>query len=391
MTTTPRAFRRASGVIAGVALVATMALTGTPASAASGDEHLAGLEYVALGDSYAAGFGLTPLSGLPSPECAQSRANYPHSVATELGLVLTDRTCSGAATVNLTTTPQTLLPSATTVAVQDASLSASTDIVTVTIGGNDLGFVDILTACAALSATGPVVGDPASPLSVNDCTSLFVPVPGTDLLAIAIAGVVAPALDAAFADIAAKAPNAKIFVVGYPALTPAAVPAEGCFRTALGDPFPVNAYPYRDVDLTYLHGIEVLLDQALATAAANNGATYLSALADTESHTPCSTTDPYVNGVTVTSLTLSPTFTIALAPGVMHPNAAGVDYLATQLEDAIRDAFPAPVEPGPDPETTPAGELAATGANAGLLGVVGTLALLAGALVLGWRRSLARD
>src|SRR5690606_34177764 len=103
---------------------------------------------------YASGFGLEPLTGLPAPECAQSTQNYPHQVADELGLALTDVTCSGARTANLTITPQEVAV-ATTVPVQNASLSETTDIVSVTIGGIDLGYVNILTSCAAFTADGP--------------------------------------------------------------------------------------------------------------------------------------------------------------------------------------------------------------------------------------------
>lgn len=386
MTTTPRAFRRASGVIAGVALVAAIALTGTPASAAPGDEHLAGLEYVALGDSYAAGYGLTPSTGLPVPGCDQATTNYPHQVAAELGLDLTDVTCSGAETVNITTNPQTTYDG--DAPIQDGALSASTDIVTLTIGGNDLGFVDILTACAAVADVGYVVGDPAAPFSLTDCTQLFAPTAGPDVLALKIASVVGPAVDAVLADIATKAPNAKVFVVGYPTLAPSTQPTGGCFSSALGTytpPFPVNSYPYTTVDVPYLHSVEVLLDAAIADAASAHGATMISLLAGSDAHSPCAAPDDaYLNGVTVTSLSLSP-LDIQLAPGVMHPNAAGAAFQATQVEAAIRAAFP-------PPPVAPAGdELAATGADASLLGVIGILSLLVGSLALGWRRSLVRD
>lgn len=376
---TPRARRRIATVLGVSALVVALALTGTPASAAPGDEHLAGLEYVALGDSYAAGYGILPSTGLPVAGCDQSTLNYPHLTAAELGLTLTDVTCSGAETVNLTTTGQVTYSG--NVPIQALSLSASTDIVTVTVGGNDLGFVDILTNCAAFTATGPVVA------GASNCAAFYNP-GGVDSLAAAIAGPVSTALDSTLAAIAAAAQNATVFVVGYPSLTPSVLPSGGCFRDAAGTfapPFPVNAYPYQDIDVAYLHTVEVKLDQAIADAAANNGAVYLSALAGTDAHSPCSTTDPYVDGITVESLNLAPPLAVTLAPGAMHPNAAGATYLATNLEAAIRAAFPAPAA------ALPAGNLAATGADTGPLGLVGVIALVAGILALGWRRSLARD
>ncbi len=372
----PRAARRIASVAGGFVLVAALALTGTSASAAPGDAHLAGLEYVALGDSYAAGYGILPSTGLPVAGCDQSTTNYPHLTATELGLTLTDVTCSGAETVNITTATQSTYSGIAP--IQIASLSPSTDIVTVSIGGNDLGFVDILTNCAAFTATGPVVA------GTSNCTAFYSP-GGVDSLAAEIAGAVTTALENTFEAIALAAPNATVFVVGYPALTPSTIPGAGCFRDAAGTfapPFPVNAYPYQNVDVAYLHTVEVGLDQALAAAAAAKGAVYVSALAGTDAHSPCDTVDPYVNGITVASVSLAP-LSVTLEPGAMHPNAAGAAYLATSLNAAIRAAFPAPT-------TTTAG-LAATGTDAGVLWLVGGLAVLAGLLALGWRRRLARD
>jgi LPXTG-motif cell wall-anchored protein len=370
----------------GVLLAASLILAGAPATAAPGDEHLAGLEYVALGDSYAAGYGLTPSTGLPVPGCDQSTMNYPHQVAAELGLDLTDVTCSGAETANISTIAQTTYSGLAP--IQDTALSASTDVVTVTIGGNDLGFVDILTSCAALSATGPVVGDPSSPFAQSDCKSLYAPGGGPDYLAAAIASVVAPALNAVIADIAANAPNAKVFVVGYPALTPATLPAgpDGCFTSALGSgaPYPANSYPFTPVDVPYLHAVEALFDLAIGDPAAPHGATMISLFDATSAHSPCA--DPaeaYVNGVTVTSLSLGPPAAIGLAPGVMHPNAAGAAFQAAQVEAAIRAAFPAPAAPSGGPE------LAATGVDGvGVLAAAGLLLLLGGGAALRWRRRL---
>lgn len=384
---TGRSASRAVAACASLAIASAFLMAGASAVAAPGDEHLAGLNYVALGDSYAAGYGLTPTTGLPVAGCDQSTSNYPHQVATELGLVLTDVTCSGAETTNITTTAQVTYSG--TAPIQDTALSASTDIVTLTIGGNDLGFVDILTACAALTSSGPVVGDPASPFSASDCKSLFAPDPLTDLLAAKIAGVVAPALDAVLADVAAKAPNAKIFVVGYPALTSSTMPTgpDGCFTSALGSgtpPFPVNSYPYTTTDVPYLHSIEALFNQAITDAATASGATMISLFEASDTHSPCA--DPaeaYLNGITIDSLTLSP-LDIELAPGVMHPNAAGAAFQATQVEAAIRAAFPPP-EP-----TDGGGGLAATGTDGALwIGAGGLLLLLSGGGLLALRRRFA--
>lgn len=374
---TTRVAHRVAGMLGGVALVAAIALAGAPASAAPGDEHLVGLEYVALGDSYASGFGLGSYSTTPHLECDQSTLNYPHLVATEFGLNLTDVSCSGATMEHITTTGQVL--SSTTVLPQVDALSASTDIVTLTIGGNDVGFVTVMTGCAALTAGGPVLGD----LSKFTCEEIFAP-GGVDSLAAMIVGPVASDLVATLTAIKGHAPNAKIFLIGYPALTPdaASVPAgiEGCFRTALGAPFPPDAYPYTPTDVTYLHSVESTLDSMYSAMATSQGVTYVSMFDATSAHSPCAALpDQYVNGVTVISADLG-AGTAVLAPGAFHPNTAGVAFMTTQVESAIRAEFPVPpVDPGAAPD------LAATGADSGFLGVlglVGIFAMLAGSVAL---------
>ena len=383
------ALKRSLGIVAGVCLALGLALVASPATAAPGDEHLAGLEYVALGDSYASGFGLTPITNLPAPECAQATQNYPHQVADELGLTLTDVSCSGAETANLTTTPQPVAV-ATTVPIQNAALSETTEIVSVTIGGIDLGYVDILTNCAAISPAGPVVA------GTTTCEEFYNP-GGVDSLAAAIDGPVTTALVSTFAAIAAAAPNATIFVVGYPALTPSTIPDGGCFRDAVGaftPPFPENAYPFTDVDVAYLHTVEVRFDEAIADAAEIVDAavpaevTYLSSLADTYAHSGCATEDSYIEGITLTGFIPGAPPTIELAPGAMHPNAAGVGYLAGQLQNAIRAAFPAPEVPD-DPDT--AGDLLpATGTDAsGTLIITSLALLLAGGFAVLLRRTVS--
>ena len=85
--------------VAGAAVLSTASTAGAAPPPAT-----TGKTYVALGDSYAAGFGLpapSTLTGQPVPGCAQTTGDYPHILAAKLGLSLTDVTCSGATTVGL--------------------------------------------------------------------------------------------------------------------------------------------------------------------------------------------------------------------------------------------------------------------------------------------------
>ncbi|HEX6341289.1 SGNH/GDSL hydrolase family protein [Umezawaea sp.] len=110
----------------GIAAALVLSLVMVPAPVAQ--------EYVALGDSYAAGVG-TGGTG----ECGRSDAAYPrlwekaHAPADFVFAA-----CSGAVV-------QDVLDG------QMASLSSETTLVTVTVGGNDVGFVDVMTTCTLSS------------------------------------------------------------------------------------------------------------------------------------------------------------------------------------------------------------------------------------------------
>lgn len=92
-------------------------------------------EYVALGSSYAAGAGLGPRQSGSPILCSRSNEGYPPHVAQALGLTLVDMTCSGSVTKHLLTGGQYF---------QDAqirTIGPKTQLVTITVGGNDIGFV----------------------------------------------------------------------------------------------------------------------------------------------------------------------------------------------------------------------------------------------------------
>lgn len=90
----------------------------------------------------AAGPGVVPRDKTAPLRAARSAANYPHLVAQRLGLDLVDVTYSGATTAHVLTDPQNGEPP------QIDALDGWESLVTVTIGGNDVGYVPLLTAAA---------------------------------------------------------------------------------------------------------------------------------------------------------------------------------------------------------------------------------------------------
>jgi DNA-binding transcriptional LysR family regulator len=94
--------------------------------------------YVALGSSMAAGPGIRPRAAGAPWRSGQSARNYPHLVAERLKLDLVDVTFSGATTAHVLADHQHGEPP------QIAALNGSESLVTVTIGGNGVGYVPLL-------------------------------------------------------------------------------------------------------------------------------------------------------------------------------------------------------------------------------------------------------
>jgi len=95
--------------------------------------------YVAMGSSFAAGPGIAPRIPASPRRAGRSSANYAHLVARALGLDLHDVTFSGA------TTSDILQASAVGQPAQLAAVTPDTRLVTITAGGNDVGFLPRLT------------------------------------------------------------------------------------------------------------------------------------------------------------------------------------------------------------------------------------------------------
>lgn len=286
-----------------VGVAATVAIPVTTASAAAGD-------YVALGDSYAAGQEIGGAAGT-YPACKQSVKNYPRVAAARIGLDLVDRSCSKATLPDLFG-PQGDVPP------QAEALSASTRVVTLTMGGNDLGFAPVLTSCLAVSATGPLFSGGSS------CREKYT-VGGVDTLSKKVVDAVAPALRDAVARIKATAPAARVVVVGYPTLMPDAAhtPAGGCFA-------PLSSthasFPFITTDLDYIHGVQTTLDQQSRSAVEKAGAEYVSLMAATTDHSSCSA-DPYIEQLHLSGFTAS--------PASMHPNEKGLAVIGGIVSDVL--------------------------------------------------------
>jgi lysophospholipase L1-like esterase len=254
----------------------------------------AGPGYVALGDSYTSGPLIPEQTGTPAG-CLRSNHNYPAFTAAGTGASLTDVSCGGATTADLTS-PQLVAGGINP--PQLSALSASTGLVTLQIGGNDVGFISIVLRCASLSLTSPF-GSPCK----NSYTA-----GGTDQLAQAISQT-APKVAAVLQGIHQRSPQARVLVVGYPDLLPDT--GHGCWP----------AVPIAYGDVPYLRGVEKELNQMLASQAAGNGAAYVDTYTPSIGHDVCQREGVrWVEGVAPAS----PAFP-------MHPNELGEQAMARQV------------------------------------------------------------
>jgi hypothetical protein len=122
------------GALLGGSAASSIARAAESEQVAAVEESLAGQRYVAIGSSFAAGPMLPPAKGGAPARCGQSMNNYPTLLAERFGMILTDRSCSGATTNNVLGPWGDIPP-------QINAVTPQTRLVTVTIGGNDLNYI----------------------------------------------------------------------------------------------------------------------------------------------------------------------------------------------------------------------------------------------------------
>jgi hypothetical protein len=211
-------------------LAAALTGAGNPAKAASS------VRYVSLGDSYASGVG----AGSESGSCDQSpNAFGPLWASANSPASFTFAACSGATT-------------STVISSQLSSLSASTTLVSIVIGGNDVGFTSIMETCV-LGSTSTCENAVSQAEQYANTT-----LPGS--------------LSTLFADVKADAPNAKVVVLDYPDFYDLSVSV--CIGLSRGD--------HQAID----NGINDL-DGVIATAAGNAGFRFADVRSQFSGHELC--------------------------------------------------------------------------------------------------------
>ena len=242
--------------------------------------------YVALGSSMAAGPGIRPTAAGAPFRAGRSARNYPHLVAEKLFLDLVDVTYSGATTANVLTDFQHGQPP------QVDALDGSETLVTVTIGGNDVGYVPMLMVAGLPRITrsvpllGALLREQLNP-AARDRALLEV----------------AESLKEVGRTVRQRAPQARVLFVDYLTLLPLA-----------GTPAP----PLSDVDVALGRRVADTLERLTGEAAAETGCRWVRAAQVSREHHAWSA-DPWTTK-----------FGLPLPgrPAPLHPNAAGMRVVA---------------------------------------------------------------
>ena len=224
--------------------LATVGLVTTPAQ----PSYAAGESYVALGDSYSSGTGTRSYIA-DGTECLRSTYAYASLTAAAMGYSLNFRACSGAVVSDVTNT-------------QLSALGSGTRYVTISVGGNDAGFADVLTECAL-------------PAWASDCAGAVATARSF------ISGTLPGRLNTLYSAIRTRAPGAKVVVVGYP-------------KIFMGEDCNIATF-FSPEDETALNNAVVLINSVIATAASARGFTFVNPVSRFTGHAVCDSTE-WING-----------------------------------------------------------------------------------------------
>ncbi|WP_422742513.1 SGNH/GDSL hydrolase family protein [Mycobacterium sp. WMMD1722] len=241
--------------------------------------------YVALGSSMAAGPGIRPPAPGAPLRAARSARNYPHLVSERLGLQLVDVTYSGATTAHLLDDPQHGTPP------QIGALDGTEALVTITIGGNDVGYVPMLMAAGLprVARLLPPVG------ALFDRTA-------RDRALVAVGD----SLQRVGRAVRERSPKARALFVDYLTLLP---------------PAGTAAPPLSDADVALGRRMADTLERLTGAAATATGCEWLRAAQASGDHHAWSA-QPW---------TTRPGVPWPRRPAPLHPNAAGMRAVADMI------------------------------------------------------------
>lgn len=242
-------------------------------------------EYIALGSSFAAGIGLGPRAPGSPVHCFRTTAGYPALVARRTGLRFVDMSCSGSTSEHILDGGQLLL------GPQLSAVGPQAQLVTITSGGNDVGYIgDLMAASGGIAGLAGWLNGPARPAADRPYDR------------------VTAKLEQIVREVRIKAPSARIVLVSYPAI----LPEQGnCAATGVSD---AQAQISRDV--------AARLAAATRRAADEEDALLIDMAALSKGHDVCSQS-PWVNGAEPAHGT------------AFHPNTEGSAAVAAGIIEVL--------------------------------------------------------
>ncbi|MFG3340461.1 SGNH/GDSL hydrolase family protein [Glycomyces sp. NPDC048151] len=237
---------------AATVVAAALALLALPVAA---EAQAPAVEYVALGDSYSSGSGAGPYT---DAACQRSLKAHPSLLAAELDAEFTFVACGGATTDDV-------------LAGQVQALEAGTDLVTIGIGGNDIGWSDAITKCITPFTNCTPAIQEAERKAVEELPAK---------------------LDAVYTEIETRSPDAEVVVTGYPRLFAARNTCDALGAISIAEQQRMNA------------GAD-LLSAVIEEAATAHGFTYVDVRDEFTGHEVCSQA-PWLHGFTLTDVPYHP-------------------------------------------------------------------------------------
>lgn len=290
MRSSPRTSSLAAGwptLLATTILASGAIVTSSPAQAHQDTP----VSYVALGDSAAAGPRI-PDQATTALGCLRSTRNYPSVIAAKLGVKLRDVTCSSARTNNVGTSAQTTITGR--VPPQIDALGPSTNLVTLTIGANDIDLFSVALRCINL---GPLSQECSGDSAVRKSQRAIVNA--------------ARGWGRLLDEIHGRAPKAAVIVVGY-----------GTYIRSGGCP---SSQPFTPSNADYLQGVVNSVNAAMSKQTHARRMTFVDIRPMTVGHDVCAdSSSAYYTGATFDGVAVP-----------LHPTALGMRAIGAFVADRM--------------------------------------------------------
>ncbi|MGW3056693.1 SGNH/GDSL hydrolase family protein [Streptomyces goshikiensis] len=308
-------FRSRLALLGSAAALTAVQLAGAQPAAAAENQ------WVALGDSYTA--GVIHAAGntfeVPRDGCERTDRSYPQVIDRDLGglFELTNVSCGAATIENVTDTPQhpigRHLPPISEdpdypfppVPAQSEAVGADTDVITVGVGGNSLGFADFLTKCAQLGGESSGKGTPCKDALATDVPNRL--------------KTVRHQYDRMLAVLHKRAPKAKILAVGYPTVIP-----KDASKCSFGDLTQFGTITSGDLAWLRTDVLEPLNKAIDDSTGTQDAASFIDLYTSSRDHSVCDERK-WVEGFVTLPDQLS----------IVHPNALGHRNAADHIEEAM--------------------------------------------------------